>query len=255
MLAIRVQLSDAVVVVTGGTGGLGSRICHAFAAQRSRIVIVYLSRAAVAQELADELLGAGATASLAVQADVTQPDAIGDMVQKVVSVFGRIDVLINNAAFNQSVPYADLDGLTPELWQTILHANTSGPFLCARAVAPVMRQHGSGRIVNIGSVSGFQPGGSSIAYAVSKAALAHLTRCLAVALAPEVLVNCVAPGLMEGTVMTTRLLPAQIERAERESVLKRMVDKDDVAEQVVALAKSDSTTGQNVIIDAGRFFH
>ena len=255
MLAVRVQLSDAVVVVTGGTGGLGSRICHAFAAEHARVVVVNLERASVARDLADELLGAGARASLAIQADVTRADAIAQMVQQVVAQFGRLDVLVNNAAFNQSVPYADLEGLTPELWQTILHANTSGPFLCARAVAPVMRQQGSGRIVNIGSVSGFRPGGSSIAYAVSKAALAHLTRCLAVALAPEVLVNCVAPGLMEGTVMTTRLLPAQIERAERESVLKRMVDKDDVADQVVALAKSDSTTGQNLIIDAGRFFH
>jgi 3-oxoacyl-[acyl-carrier protein] reductase len=249
-----VQLSDAVVVVTGGTGGLGSQICHAFAAHGARVVVVNLTRADAAEALAAELLTAGAPASLAVQADVTQPDQIARLVDRVVQAFGRIDVWVNNAAYNQSVPYADLDGLTPELWQTILHANTSGPFLCARAVAPVMRRQGSGRIINIGSVSGYQPGGSSIAYAVSKAALAHLTRCLAVALAPEVLVNCVAPGLMDGTVMTARLLPAQLERAMQESVLKRTVDKDDVAQQVVALARSDSTTGQNVIIDAGRFF-
>jgi 3-oxoacyl-[acyl-carrier protein] reductase len=133
--------------------------------------------------------------------------------------------------------------------------NSTAPFLMARAVAPVMRRQGCGRIVNIGSVSGYKPGGSSIAYAVSKAALAHLTRCLALALAPEVLVNCVAPGLMEGTVMTERMLPEQRERGRAESVLGRTVDKDDVANQVVTLARSDSTTGQNVIIDAGRFFH
>jgi len=118
-----------------------------------------------------------------------------------------------------------------------------------------MRKQGSGRIVNIGSVAGFQPGGSSIAYAVSKAALAHLTRCLAVALAPDILVNSVAPGLMEGTGVTERLLPEQIRRSTEQAVLRRPVDKDDVAEQVVTLARSDSTTGQNVVIDAGRFFH
>src|ERR1043166_7011712 len=136
-----------------------------------------------------------------------------------------------------------------------MRANTTGPFLCARAVAPVMRSQGHGRIVNVGSVAGFQPGGSSIAYAVSKAALAHLTRCLAVALAPEVLVNGVAPGLMHGTRMTSRLLPDQIQRSTQEAVLQRAVDKDDVADQILAFARSDSTTGQNVVIDAGRFFH
>lgn len=90
---------------------------------------------------------------------------------------------------------------------------------------------------------------------MSKAALAHLTRCLALALAPEILVNCVAPGLMEGTVMTERMLPEQVQRGRDEAVLRRSVDKEDVALQVVTLARSDSTTGQNVIIDAGRFFH
>ena len=186
---------------------------------------------------------------------MTRSDQIAALVEHVQATWGRLDVLVNNAAFNQSVPFADLEGLTPELWETILHANTTGPFLCARAVAPLMRQQGSGRIVNIGSVAGFQPGGSSIAYAVSKAALAHLTRCLAVALAPEILVNSVAPGLMEGTGVTLRLLPEQIRRSTEQAVLRRVVDKDDVADQVVTLARSDSTTGQNVVIDAGRFFH
>lgn len=249
------RLSDAVVVVTGGTGGLGSRICHAFAAERSRVVVVYHSRPDAAESLVADLLSVGANAALAVRSDVTQPAQISELVDGVVQNWGRLDVLVNNAAFNQGVPFQNLDALTPELWQTILDFNATAPFLLARAVAPVMRRQGHGRIVNIGSVSGYKPGGSSIAYAVSKAALAHLTRCLALALAPEVLVNCVAPGLMEGTVMTERMLPEQRERGRAESVLGRTVDKDDVANQVVTLARSESTTGQNVIIDAGRFFH
>jgi 3-oxoacyl-[acyl-carrier protein] reductase len=249
------QLADAVVVVTGGTGGLGSRICRKFAALGARVAVVYLTRHDAAQQLSAELLAGGAAATLPIQADMTQSDQIATCVARVLATWGRLDVLVNNAAFNQSVPFPDLDGLTPELWGRIMHANTTAPFLCARAVAPVMRQQGNGRIVNIGSVAGFAPGGSSIAYAVSKAALAHLTRCLAVALAPEVLVNGVAPGLMEGTGMTLRLLPEQIRKSSQDAVLRRVVDKDDVAEQVVTLAQSDSTTGQNVVIDAGRFFH
>ena len=249
------QLAEAVVVVTGGTGGLGSRICRKFAAAGARIGVVYLTRQGAAEQLSDELLAGGASASVPLRADVTQSDQISGLVERVLATWGRLDVLVNNAAYNQSVPFADLEGMTPELWETIMHSNTTGPFLCARAVAPVMRQQGNGRIVNIGSVAGFHPGGSSIAYAVSKAALAHLTRCLAVALAPEVLVNSVAPGLMEGTGMTLRLLPAQVQRASQEAVLRRPVEKDDVAEQVITLARSDSTTGQNVVIDSGRFFH
>jgi len=252
----RMQLADAVVMVTGGTGGLGSRICHAFASQGARVAVVYHSRTDVARDLAHELSKkAGASDSLAIQSDVTRAEQVAELVDRVVQHWGRIDVLVNNAAFNQGVPFQNLDALTPELWQTIMSFNATGPFLTARAVAPLMRRQGCGRIVNIGSVSGYKPGGSSIAYAVSKAALAHLTRCLALALAPEVLVNCVAPGLMEGTVMTERMLPEQRERGRAEAVLNRTVDKDDVADQVVTLARSDSTTGQNVIIDAGRFFH
>jgi NAD(P)-dependent dehydrogenase (short-subunit alcohol dehydrogenase family) len=248
-------IADAVVVVTGGTGGLGSRICHAFAAQRARVVVVYHSRTEAAETLAKELVAVGARGTMVVRSDVTQVEQVAELVDDVVAEWGRIDVVCNNAAFNQGVPFQNLDALTPELWRKIMDFNSTAPFLMARAVAPVMRRRGHGRIINIGSVSGYKPGGSSIAYAVSKAALAHLTRCLALALAPEVLVNCVAPGLMEGTVMTERMLPEQRERGRAEAILGRTVDKDDVADQVVTLARSDSTTGQNVIIDAGRFFH
>lgn len=249
------ELDNAVVIVTGGTGGLGSRICHAFARERSRIAVVYRSRDDAANELITQLCNAGAEQARAFKADVTDPASIAQLITEIESSFERIDVLVCNAAFNQGVPFSDLDALTPDIWSTILQANATGPFLLARAVTPIMRRQHRGRIINIGSVSGYKPGGSSIAYAVSKAALAHLTRCLAQALAPDILVNCVAPGLMEGTVMTERMLPDQVQRGKDEAVLRRTVDKDDVAHQVVTLAKSESTTGQNVIIDAGRFFH
>ena len=102
-----------------------------------------------------------------------------------------------------------------------------------KAVAPVMKAQGQGRIVNIASVAGLTPVGSSIAYAVSKAGLIHLTRCMAVALAPETLVNCVAPGLLDGTRATANLRPEMIERSAAGSLLKKPADKEDCADMVV----------------------
>jgi 3-oxoacyl-[acyl-carrier protein] reductase len=126
--------------------------------------------------------------------------------------------------------------------------------LC-RAAAPHLKANGAGRIVNIASVAGLNPGGSSIGYATSKAGLIHLTRCLAVALGPEVTVNCVAPGLMDGTRMTSRLRPEVVAGALQRAVLRRAASVDDVADQVVAFCRSDSVTGQVLNIDAGVFFH
>jgi 3-oxoacyl-[acyl-carrier protein] reductase len=124
-----------------------------------------------------------------------------------------------------------------------------------KAVAPVMKSQRRGRIVNIASVAGLGPTGSSIAYAVSKAGLIHLTRCMAVALAPETLVNCVAPGLLEGTRATANLRPEMIERGAAGSLLKKAADKDDCADMVVTMCRTETMTGQTVVIDSGRMFH
>jgi 3-oxoacyl-[acyl-carrier protein] reductase len=248
------DLRGTVSLVTGGNGGLGRRICHALAEAGSNVAVVCRSSREDAEAVAAELRQHDVDAAVFL-ADVTVREAIVDLYQRVLERFGRIDVLVNNAAFNQSVAFKDLEGLTLELWEQILHANATGPFLCMREIAPIMKRQGSGRIVNISSVAGFTPTGSSIAYAVSKSALNHLTRCMAVAMAPEVLVNCVAPGLMEGTRMTTRLSETQVRNALTGSLLGKAADRDDVAAQVVAFARSDTTTGQTMVIDAGRFFH
>ena len=133
--------------------------------------------------------------------------------------------------------------MTYEEWQKILAVNLTGPMLCIKAVAPAMQRTGGGRIVNIASVAGLAPSGSSIPYAVSKAGLIHLTRCMAVGLAPAILVNCIAPGYLEGTRATANLNPAYRDRARDAALLKRAADKDDVANQVVALCQTDSITG------------
>lgn len=248
------ELRGALALVTGGNGSLGSRICNAFAVAGADVAIVCRSSKDAAEEVAEGLRKQGVRAEVFL-GDVTVPEQVTSLAERVLASFGRIDVLVNNAAYNYSIPFPNLAELTPEIWDQIMTANATGPFLMMREIGPRMKQQGGGRIVNISSLAGHNASGSSIAYAVSKSALNHLTRCMAVALAPEVLVNCVSPGLLEGTRMTGRLLPAQIESAMTGAVLKRTVDCDDVADQVVTFARTDSTTGQTVVIDSGRYFH
>jgi 3-oxoacyl-[acyl-carrier protein] reductase len=249
-----VELKGAAAIVTGGTGGLGRRICWALAEAGANVSLVYLKSKDAAETYAAELSALGPRA-IAIAADVTTEEGIEAMIRRTESEFGRIDVLVNNAAFNRAISFDDLATLDPEVWRHIINYNLTAPFIAMRAVAPVMKRQGQGRIVNISSVAGLSPQGSSIAYAVSKSGLIHLTRCMAVALAPEVLVNAVAPGTMEGTRMTANLTPAHVARSLQSSALKRFTDKDDVADVVVTFARSDSVTGQTLVVDAGRVYH
>ena len=248
------QLKGTVAIVTGGNGGLGQRICHALARAGSDVAVVYAKSHDSARAFAAELSNTGVRAQ-AIACDVTDPAQVQKLTAQVVETFGRIDTLVNDAAYNKWIPFPDLDGVTFEEWQKILSVNLTGPMLCIKAVAPIMRKQGAGRIVNIASIAGLAPSGSSIPYAVSKAGLIHLTRCMAVGLAPAILVNCIAPGYLEGTRATETLAPEYRDRAKESSILKRAADKDDVANQVVGLCQTDSITGQTLVIDAGRFFH
>jgi 3-oxoacyl-[acyl-carrier protein] reductase len=189
------------------------------------------------------------------QADTATRQGAQAMVDTALAEFGAVDVLVNNAGINQWVEFTDLDGMTDELWGRILSTNLTGPWLCAKAVAPIMKRQQRGRIVSVASIAGLRPSGSSIAYAVAKAGVIHLTRCLAVALAPHVLVNAVAPGLMEGTGMTANLSDAFIDDTRRVSLLGRSAKLEDVAAQIVAFAASDTVTGQTLPVDAGVVFH
>ncbi len=249
------DLRGTVAVVTGGNGGLGQRICHALAKEGAHVAVVYAKSAADAGAVARKLADSYQVQSAAVQCDVTDPAAIQRMVHDVVRRFGRLDIFINDAAYNKSIPFQDLDALTTEEWSKIIDVNLTGPMHCIKAVAPIMKKQGRGRIVNISSVAGLGPTGSSIAYAVSKAGLNHLTKCMAVALAPHVLVNCVAPGLLEGTRATSNLRPEQIQNSASSSLLKKAADKDDCADMVVTMCRTETMTGQIAVIDSGRYFH
>ena len=249
------ELTGAVALVTGGNGGLGQRICHALAKAGAHIAVMYAQSHDQADAVARELASSYQVSAMAFGCDITDDVAVAKLIENVTKRFGRIDILVNDAAFNKSVPFADLDDLTSELWDKIMAVNLTGPMRLTKAVAPIMKAQGQGRVVNIASVAGLTPTGSSIAYAVAKAGLIHLTRCMAVAMAPETLVNCVAPGLLEGTRATANLRAEQVERSASGSLLKKAADKDDCADMVVTMCRTETMTGQTIVIDAGRVFH
>jgi 3-oxoacyl-[acyl-carrier protein] reductase len=249
------ELRGAVALVTGGNGGLGQRICHALANEGVNVAVMYAQSRDQAEGVARALTTSYQINAAAFVCDITDAAAVQKLVGDVTNRFDRIDILVNDAAYNKSIGFQDLDGLTQEVWDKIMAVNLTGPMRLTKAVAPIMKGQGRGRIVNIASVAGLGPTGSSIAYAVSKAGLIHLTRCMAVALAPETLVNCVAPGLLEGTRATANLLPEVVTRNAAGSLLKKPADKDDCADMVVTMCRTQTMTGQTVVIDSGRTFH
>ena len=221
-------------------------------ARAATFVYVGNRRGADETVAAVQALGCPATA---VQLDQADPTSIDPAVGAAADAFGRLDVLVNNAAWNIGIPFAKLDQITVDVWDRMFDTNVRGPFLLARAAATHMRKAGGGRIVNIASVAGLLPTGSSLAYASSKSALIHLTRCLAVALAPEITVNCVAPGLVEGTRMANRIPPEVSEHLRKSVVLGRAAEAGDIAEQVVTFCRTDTITGQVMVVDGGFCFH
>ena len=249
------ELRGAVALVTGGNGGLGQRICHALAKEGTHIAVMYAQSRDQAEGVARDLASSYQINAAAFACDITDGAAVDQLLRDVTARFGRLDILVNDAAYNKAIPFTDLDNLTEEVWDKIIAVNLTGPMRLTKAVAPIMKAQGRGRVVNISSVAGLGPQGSSIAYAVSKAGLIHLTKCMAVAMAPETLVNCVAPGLLEGTRATANLRPEMIAHGASTSLLKKPADKDDCADMVVTMCRTETMTGQTVVIDSGRTFH
>ncbi len=249
------DLRGAVALVTGGNGGLGQRICHALAKEGTHIAVMYAQSREQAEGVARDLASRHQVNAAAFACDITDGAAVEALIGQVTGRFGRLDILVNDAAYNKAIPFAELENLTQVEWDKIMAVNLTGPMRLTKAVAPVMKARGQGRVVNIASVAGLTPTGSSIAYAVAKAGLIHLTRCMAVAMAPETLVNCVAPGLLEGTRATSNLRAEQVERSAAGSLLKKAADKDDCADMVVTMCRTETMTGQTIVIDSGRVFH
>ncbi len=247
------DLRGKAALVTGGGTGLGRVISLAFAREGMNVAINYTKSEKEANETLADLRARGVRA-IAVRADVSKAAEVKEMVDRVMQEFGRIDVLMNNAGTTVFVPFADLEGVSEDDWDRIMAVNVKGAWLCAKAVAPIMKRQGAGRIIQTTSISGLRAGGSSLPYSVSKAALTMLTRGLALALAPEITVNALAPGLID-----TRWGRAWGEqdmlKAAADAPLKRLPSLEDCAEAVVLLAKNDSMTGQTIVVDAGRYMH
>ena len=244
------DLSGKTAFVTGGSGDIGGAIARALAVAGADVGISYVGHQQGAAATVDAVIDSGRR-SLAIQLDQRDPVSIDAAADAVHAHFGRVDILVNNAAWNIGIAFPDLDALSADVWDRMLETNLRGPYLLARAFAPHLRANDSGRIVNIASAAGLFPGGSSIAYASSKAGLIHLTRCLAVALAPEIAVNCIAPGLVEGTRMAQRLPEKVAQSARKQAVLGRTASAQDIAEQVVTFCRAESITGQVLVIDGG----
>ena len=192
------NIEGGVFIVTGSATGLGAAVARRLASKGGRVVINYTKSEAEANATADECRSLGGDALLC-RADVSNDADCRRMAAEAVERFGRIDGLVNNAAQSKIAPHTDLEALTADDFERIFGVNVIGPYQMTRAVAPHMKQQGKGAIVNISSVSGFSGSGSSIAYAASKGALNTMTLSLARALAPEIRVNAVCPGVMQTT--------------------------------------------------------
>lgn len=249
-MSISDELEGKVSLVTGGSGDIGSAIAKRLGQSGSTVVITYVGAEDLASQTVDEIKAEGGNAS-ALRLDQRDPNEIEAIISQISQDQGRLDILVNNAAWNIGIPFPNLEELTAEIWDRVLETNLRAPFLLARAAASLLKADGGGHIVNISSAGGISPGSSSIAYSSSKAGLNHLTRCLAVAMSPDVAVNCVAPGLVENTRMANRLPDAVSNAARKQAILGKVGQTEDIAEQVLTFVTSTSVTGQTIVIDGG----
>jgi 3-oxoacyl-[acyl-carrier protein] reductase len=249
------DLAGRVAIVTGGGTGIGRATSLRLAKAGARAVVVNYSRSRDdATTTASEVRALGSEA-VTHQADVADESQVKAMVASAVDRFGGLDVLVNNAGMTHFIPHQDLDALTDEVWDDILRVNLKGTFFCCRAAAPELKKTG-GAIVNVASIAAHRASGSSIVYAVSKAGVVQLTRALALALAPEVRVNSVSPGLVSSRWFSKKFgdeaAAAQEESFARATPLRKIATPDDVARAVIALLENDIVTGQDLVIDGGK---
>lgn len=244
------NLKDKTALITGGGTGLGKAIALQFAREGTNLAINYSRSKDEAEETAEEARRLGVKA-ITLQADVSAAANTEKMVAETEKAFGRLDILVNNAGTTKFVPFPDLDGLNEEDWLTLYKTNVMSIFFASRAAAKVMRKNGGGHIISTVSAAGRKPAGSSIAYAVSKAAGIHVTKCLAVTLAPDICVNAVAPGVLL-TRWVAGFSAEQLKKMQELPVMKKATDVEDCAAMYIALAKNENITGQTISVDAGQ---
>jgi len=242
-----------VALVTGAATGIGRAAAVALADAGFDVVINFSRSEREARATAEKARDKGATTRLA-RCDVSDDACVRQMLSEVDRDFGRLDALVNNAGTTSQVPPGDLEAMTVEEWDRVFAVNVRGMFQVTRAAVPLLKA-ARGSIVNTASIVGLRPGPQPLPYAASKAAVVALTRLLALNLAPEIRVNAVAPGWMEGDWMM-RMLKDRYEdlmaRRARHTPLRRCATAEDVAEVIVNLITSNRfVNGEVVVIDGG----
>jgi 3-oxoacyl-[acyl-carrier protein] reductase len=249
---IGADFSGRRVLVTGASSGIGLATVEIFSRNGATVALNHLPDDARGPAEAQRLAGEGLSV-IALPGDVSRPGEAEAMVTEGIERLGGLDVLVNNAgtaATPQPIAFEDLDLMTEAFWDTILSTNLVGPYRCARAAAPSLRKS-RGAIVNTASVAGLGRRGSSIAYSASKAGLINLTRSLARALAPDVRVNAVAPGLVD-TTWTKPWPDARKAATVERTMLARLARPQDVAETIFFLgAGAAYITGETIAVDGG----
>ncbi|MBU7319968.1 SDR family NAD(P)-dependent oxidoreductase [Paenibacillus oleatilyticus] len=243
------NLRNKVALVTGGGTGIGRAACLALAERGTTVIVNYSRSAADAETTVQSIKDMGGQA-VAIRADVSQDREVRDMVDQAVRQFGTVDLLVNNAGITRHIPMDDLEAATDEVWDELYNVNVKGMFFCARAVAPFMKSNKQGAIVNVGSIAGITGLGSSLPYAVSKAAVHGLTKSLARALAPYIRVSCIVPGAV-----ATRWWDGKEEQMKRlapQLLLQRISTPEDIARMICAALEQEAMTGQIITVDSGQ---
>ncbi|WP_155774685.1 SDR family NAD(P)-dependent oxidoreductase [Burkholderia cepacia] len=237
-----------VALVTGSTSGIGAAIARRLAAD-GYAVILHSRRSVETGQAMARALGAAAY----VQADLADDAERVRLIRDALAVWGRLDLLVNNAGVSSVIPHDDLAAATPDVWREMHEINVIAPFRLVAEAEAALREaasHGrAGCVVNVSSHAGVRPKGASIPYAAAKAALNHTTRLLARTLAPAIRVNAVAPGLVD-TPLTADWTDAQQRWRER-APMRRAAAPDDIAQTVAMLVASDYVTGEIVMLDGG----
>ena len=248
------QLDGAAAIVTGSGSGVGRATALALARAGCSVAVNY-SRSRDAAEAVAAEAGATGVDAFAVRADVASDDDCRRLVDDAVERFGRLDVLVNNAGTTSFIPHDDLDAVTADTWQTILGVNLIGPFQMARAARPALKAGDGGHIVNVSSVAGVYGTGSSIPYCASKAGLNNLTVTLARVMGPEVQVNAVCPGFIDGSWLQQGFgesFDAIKQAVVSRSLLGAVSTPEDIKDAIFGfLMGSKLTTGELLVVDGG----
>ncbi len=249
------DINGKVAVVTGSSSGVGEATAKLLASLGASVVVNYFRGAEAGQRVVDDIRAAGG-AAIAVQADTRSDADCRRLIQAAIDEFGHLEILVNNAGMTHFIPHDDLDAVTDEVWDDIIGANLRGVFNCARAAAPHMRAAGEGAIVNVSSVAGAGGGGSCIPYAASKAGVNVITKSLARVLGPEIRINTIAPGFIEGRWLRGGLgedtYEAGRQRLTETAPLRGVATPETCADAIVALIeRSIFVTGQTLTVDGG----